>query len=62
MLKVVTQVGKEVWSDISFVVVVHLLLLSLYAFVHYNLFHSSGTSKPRYPSIPTDATIFGVSI
>ena len=62
MLKAVPQVGKEVWTDISFVIVIHLLLLSLYAFVRYNLFHSPATSKPRYPSRSTDVIILGVCI
>lgn len=29
MLKTISQVGKEVWSDITFIIVAHLLLLSL---------------------------------
>ncbi len=60
MLKTISQIGKEVWSGIIFIIVIHLLLLSLYAFVYYNLSHFSATSKPQYPSIK--ATIFGVCI
>lgn len=43
MLKTISQVGKEVWSGIIFIIIIHLLLLSLYAFVYYNLSHFSAT-------------------
>lgn len=60
MLKTICRVGKEDWSGVIFIIVVHLLLLSLYAVVYYALSHSSATSKPQYPSIK--ATILGVCI
>ena len=34
MLKTSFQAGKAVWSDLIFIVVLHLFLLSLYAFVY----------------------------
>ena len=53
MLKMISQVGKEVWSGIIFIIVIHLLLLSLYAFAYYNLSYFSAASKPQYPYIKT---------
>lgn len=60
MVETIAQVGKEIWTDIIFIIVIHLLLLSLYAFVYCNLFHFSMTSKPQYPS--TNLTILGACI
>ena len=55
MLRTISQVRKEVWSGLVFIIVIHLLLLILYAFVYYNLSHFS---KPPYP--PIKANILGV--
>jgi len=45
MLKTISQVGKAVWSDIIFIIIIYLLLLSLYAFVYHNLPYISTTTK-----------------
>ena len=60
MWKTISQVGKEIWSDTIFVIVVHFVLLSLYAFVYYSLSYSSATSKPQCPF--TKAIILGFCI
>lgn len=63
MFKTISEVSKDVWSDIFFILVIHLLLLCLYAFVCYNIFHFSITSKPQLPQFPlTNASVFGVRI
>lgn len=59
MLKTISRVGKEVWSDIIFNIVIHLLLLSLYAFVYFSS-HLPVTSKARFPS--TNKNILGVCV
>lgn len=43
MLRITSRIGKELWSDLVFVVIIHLLLLALYAFTHYSL--------PRFAAI-----------
>lgn len=55
MLKTISQVGKEIWCDIIFIVVIHLLLLGLYTFVYHNLLYFFAISKPQYSS--NNATI-----
>lgn len=47
MLKTISQIGKTVRSDIIFIIVTHLLLLSLYVFAYYKLSYFSATSKPQ---------------
>ena len=57
MLKKTSQVGKGVWSDIIFIIIIHLLLLSLYVFAFFSA-HSFETSKAWSPA--TNVTILGV--
>ena len=58
MLKTISHVGKEIRSDILFILVVHILLFALYAFVFFS-FEISAPSKRHYTSI-TNTTIRGV--
>ena len=68
MLKTITQAGQAAWSDFIFIVVIHLLLLSLYAFVY----HLSTTGRSQYPRVnviekpqyfhTTNTTVLGVYI
>lgn len=56
MFETISQVEKSVRSDIIFIIVIHLLLLNLYALV-YNI---SAAAKSQYFS--TNTTILGVCI
>ena len=53
MLKTISQVEKEVWSDIIFTIVIHLLLLSLYAFVFFSSHLIFLRPQSLGPSLPT---------
>ena len=48
MLEIFSQAGKEARRDIVFIIVIHLLLLSLYAVVYHHLPHNHLDINPHY--------------
>lgn len=59
MFKTGSPASKDIWSDIFFVIVVHLILLSLYVFGSYNSSLLLAPSKPQLPA-RANATVLGV--
>ena len=61
MFKTSSPATKDIWSNLFFVLVVHLVLLSLYAFGWYNSSLLFAPSKPQLRP-RANATVLGVCV